>query len=234
MGFTILIYLILVVSMVLIVLLIRRRSIIFRKLEFERKVSSIDPSSNPDSPVSFGYKCAWFVVSSEDTIDVVKEAGLTRTKKSTWAYGIEKAYEDKIFISPPVHGWTFIVGFTLAPKSKGSPEEEVSPLLTKLSSLYGTACYFATHRVVEYHAWAKAMQGEITRAFAFSGETGEVVWDVGEATDAEIDIRETPTEDAVLQVADGWSVSPVSLVASMAPPSLGYLGNSLKPKHKYA
>jgi len=196
--------------------------------------ASLGPSADPDSPVPFGYKCAWYAVSSEDTIDVVKEAGLKKFKKSTWAFGIEKAYEDKIFISPPVQGWTFIVGFTLAPKSEGSPEEEISPLLTKLSSLYGTACFFATHRVVEYHTWAKAENGDVTRAFAYIGEIGEIVWDIGAATDAEIDIRTGFTEDAVMQVADGWSVSPVSLHSGMAQPSLGYLGDSLKPNLQFA
>jgi hypothetical protein len=234
MGFTILLYLTLGASILLIVLLIRRRSRIFRELEFERMRASIGTPTEPDFPVPFGYKCAWYAVSTEDTLDLVQVVGLKKFKKSTWAYGIEMAYEQKIFISPPVEGWTFIVGSALAPEGERTPAEEISPLLTLLSSRYGAACYFATHRVIEYHAWAKAEHGNITRAFAYNGELGEIVWDYGPATDAEVDIRTGFSEDAVMQVAGGWSVSPASLNAGTAPPGLGYLGASMKPDFQSA
>ena len=149
-------------------------------------------------------------------------------KKSTWAYGIEKAYDDRVFVSPPVQGWSFIVGVSLSPKQYDSIEDEISPLLKKLSHIYGKACYFSTNRVLEFHVCSRALDGVVNRAYAYSGEIGEVLWKVGDETDAEVDIRTGCTEGTVMQIAEGWSISPITLGEELAPVGLGYLGRSLK------
>ncbi|WP_169744615.1 hypothetical protein [Paenibacillus stellifer] len=54
-----------------------------------------------------------------------------------------------------------------------------SPLkaITYLSETFGEACYFGSHRIVDYYAWAKAKDGNISRGFGYLGETGSIILD---------------------------------------------------------
>lgn len=131
---------------------------------------------------------------------------------SSWSHGIERAYQrdEDIFITPPVDGWILVVG--VSPEE--TPEETHSNL-ERLSAIFSEAQYFATDRVVEYHAWARAAAGTLMRYYAYLGEAGEVLAAVGEPTPIEISAGipagVTPDEELVMRVAGGWSVDPSRL-----------------------
>ncbi|MBS0206472.1 MAG: hypothetical protein JSS49_26590 [Planctomycetes bacterium] len=184
---------------------------------------------------------------SSNTDAVVQAIRLQNPQPANWQTGIESAYERSVFVTPPIHEWTLITGFSLPPTSQNAREEVIAPLL-ELSMAFGTALVFATHRVVEYHVWAKAVSGSLVRAYGYVGESGETFWDEGPMTPEEhklgfafFDERSPDAEDdsyweredlghademKVMDIAREWSVSPDDLDDfKPAERSLGVLGS---------
>ncbi|HVZ99791.1 MAG TPA: hypothetical protein VG841_05710 [Caulobacterales bacterium] len=211
----------------------------------------------PDLPCPFGYKISWLAARA-DTIAVATAFELEDLRTSNWAAGVAAANSPRtVFITPAVRGWTFVV-------SGGLPEADarVDPsqhrnaaegvrrfkrfelMMETLSNALGEVQYFGTHRVVEYHAWAKFNKGELVRMFAFLGESGEVVANLGDvtseeraigladvsglsltdATDAVFESEELPNEEWVTTLAGSWSVNPTQLDCIEATPDVGAVG----------
>ncbi|MEO6807799.1 MAG: hypothetical protein ABI353_01620 [Isosphaeraceae bacterium] len=87
-------------------------------------------------------------------------------------------------MTPPIQGWTLAVGGVGSIPETGDPEWPT--WLAALSERLGVVQYYCTHRVVELHAWAKAEQGRIIRAYAYVGESGETLINIGDPTPDEI------------------------------------------------
>ncbi len=140
-----------------------------------------------------------------------------------------------VFVTPPVDGWTLAVGQRLAflrsfafkrIPADHSPDK-LLPFLEALSRESGvTVQYFFTHRIPETHIWAWAESGRIVRAYGFSGEQGNILFNVGPLTPGEralgielpgnerelLDKRfARPSEQTVIDVAGKWSVDPTRL-----------------------
>jgi hypothetical protein len=167
-----------------------------------------------DGPISFGYKIAWIAVPSRDAHAVAEAMGLERIKPCSWRSGLEKAYKLRgVFVTPPIAEWTVALG--------NLPEANDSrfvPLMERLSQTFQQAFYFGTHRVVEYQAWAIAEEGKIRRAFAWVGERGEFLLNIGPRTPEEIelatgleDFERAPDEETVLDLASRWEFDPREL-----------------------
>ncbi|MCF6174993.1 MAG: hypothetical protein L3J71_04460 [Victivallaceae bacterium] len=106
--------------------------------------------------------------------------------------------------------------------------EKLENLLNKLSSEFGEAQFFGTHRVVEYHNWIKSVNGKIERIYAYIGESGENIKVYGEPTESEIGLTlfnslskeaeldeyweredlDYADEDIVMIIAESWSINP--------------------------
>lgn len=193
----------------------------------------------PDYPVDFGYKCQWYAIKSADKEAVASAFKLSGMQQANWQTGIAGAYSGYYFVTPPVDGWVLVIN-SLMPDL--SVEGEGNPLETvlRLSRQFGEACYFGTHRVVDYHAWAKAVQGELIRAYSYVGESDEVIADEGEPTEEEKDNDLifagfnddegfVPGEDDVITIAELWTVSPfMQEAASEQGVGVGIVGK-LKP-----
>ena len=114
----------------------------------------------------------------------------------------------RIFVSPEVRGFVFVVG----PMALPADERSVK-LATRLSAkLSARVQYFFTHRVVEQHGWLLAVKGVLARAYAYSGESGRILFDIGKRTEAEralVTMR--ITERTVLSIAGAWGISPITL-----------------------
>jgi hypothetical protein len=113
------------------------------------------------------------------------------------------------------------------------------------------AQYFATHRVVESHTWARAVRGRLVRGYGWVGERGETLWDEGEQTPEERDLGfrffdeqspeasqedywarqdlRYPDEECVLRLAGAWSLDPTALEQPFRVPGLGVLGKLPNP-----
>ena len=172
------------------------------------------PSDGQDLPVSFGYKTTWIAVRSEDPGSVARALGLKNVKAASWANGVERADRQQgVFVSPPVDGWVLALG-----KLPDADGEAFETFLADLSARLGQVFFFATHRVVEYHAWAIADAGRITRAFSFIGDQGEFPVNTGEPLPeeselgiGEADLEAAPDEDHVLSIAAAWTIDPLNL-----------------------
>jgi hypothetical protein len=185
-------------------------------------------------PCSFGYKCAWMAVRSEQPSEVMDATRLRQDRRVGWAEGIAAAYHDGIFVSPPVDGWVFVVGFSLLGPGDEAHSDWMRALITAPSRELDTIVqYFGSYRVPEYHAWAEAESGKLVRAYAYVGERMETLGDYGEKTPGEVelglnffderspearndeywerkDLRD-PNEEDVMAVAGKWSINPQTL-----------------------
>jgi len=198
------------------------------------RVSST-PVAEPDAPKSFGYKMSWLAVKTQDTERLSRVLGIGSGRTANWADGIASVYsevgtDNDIFISPPVGEWTFVVGVALPHPLGASFLDKCTPLLEELSSKFGEAHYYFSFPLLDFYAWAKAVDGQMVRAFA-TGDEG-IIWNRGRLTPEErklnlrffelrgISSRKgdvggnmmlVPTEAQVLELAGRWSLDPSRL-----------------------
>jgi hypothetical protein len=161
-------------------------------------------SDSEDVPIPFGYKASWIAIRGATPQAVAGHLNLKDLDSCSWKQGLQKALTYKgLFISPVVDEWVLIIG---NPPDAG--QASFRPFLKELSKAFGDVFYFGTHRVVGYNAWAIARGGEIVRAFAYLGERGEFLLNVGDRLPEEIELATglededgAPNEETVLDLA---------------------------------
>ena len=199
----------------------------------------------PDSAVSFGYKCIWFAVKTSNQEKLIELLKIKNVEKCNWKMGIDKAYKGSIFITPAIDGWTLACGLGLPTGDSKESIKEVKKTLQTLSKEFGEAQFFCTHRVVEYHCWMKAINGQVTRVYSYLGEAGENIAIEGIPTDFEKKYKlintfseeakgekyfedtnlVLPNEELLMQVAGHWSINPTELENRKdLTPSIGLIG----------
>ncbi len=204
--------------------------------------------TTPDHPCAFGYKMAWLAIRSTDTAAVAAAVGLTDARPCNWNSGIGTVYDEHlgethVFVTPPVDGWTFVVGLPLPQPLGRSFVDKATPLLLDLAAAFEDVQYYFTYPLIDYYAWARFHDGDLVRAFAI-GDEG-MIWNKGKPTPAEralglklFELRGVrdrhgdaggeivlyPTEDHVMRVAARWSLDPTSLDDRDLEPGLGFVG----------
>lgn len=195
----------------------------------------------PDEPVSFGYKCAWLAIRAGSPEAVAEALGLEDVRLSGWSDGLDAAYSGQLFVTPPVRGWVLAVSTSLPDCGDERQPDAASPLLARLGERFPEVQYFATHRVVEFHAFARVVGGRTLRKLAWVGDQGFVAWDEGEPTAEEralgiehsrrsIEDGAAPREEEVMAIAGRWSLDPSTLEEQTLPPGLGLLGALTGPR----
>jgi hypothetical protein len=197
----------------------------------KKQSKKTEPINEQDSvpAANFGYKIRWFLIKTIDTEKVAQEFSLQNIRSSDWATGIDKAYQNSVFISSPVGEWTFVVGWGLSEFIGGA--ESIRAKVVELSKVFGEVQYFESHRIPDAYGWIKGIKGQIIRAYFYCGERGDNQLVEGnptpveqpynlvntfsdESKDSEYLSREDivfPDEDLVLRVAESWGVDPMSL-----------------------
>ncbi|WP_433268386.1 hypothetical protein ACQPWR_09160 [Micromonospora vinacea] len=187
----------------------------------------------PDAALGFGYKLQWLAVRDRDADAVAAALNLSRPTPANWRDAVTAAYDDhgQWLLTPPIDRWTLA-----ASRDVPAPEDDrFAAWLAALSRLLGEVQYFGTHRVVEYHGWGRARGGVVERAFAYLGERGEVLFDVGDRTmeeqalgvgaafdedepwDDDDETSPWPDEETVLTLAGQWSLDPRTLESAIVP-----------------
>lgn len=176
--------------------------------DFRGPVYTVDYQEVPEEPSPFGYKLSWLAVRSEDPEAVLQALGGAQVRRADWNAGVAAAYAGERFLAS-CRGWVVLLG--------GAEEDQAR----RLAAAFGTAEYFATHRVTEHHAWARYDGGRCTRSYAYDGERGAVLRDEGPLTAEEIALgfgalprqggeayERPPTERDVLDIAAAWGPDP--------------------------
>ena len=177
----------------------------------------LNPDTTPDSPYPFGYKTAWYAVRDRSREDVIEKLGLSVSCESNWEFGIGHIYEsDDLFVSPETDGFYLVVGLS------GLLKNDELETVRRHAALFEELQYFKSHRVIDAYTWARFLKGEVYRAYAFLGESGEVCWDEGSLTEEEAALgfgrfpnpenwesaEDFPDEESVMEIAKAWGVDP--------------------------
>ena len=181
---------------------------------------NIEASDTPDTPIPFGFKTSWLCVKGFTPEEVIEMLGLKNAVVSSWKYAFANI-NSGCFVSPMLDNkFVLVVGW-------GTDILTENPArLDEVGKLFHEVQYFASHRVVEYAAWAKYKNGRKIRAYGWVGDSGEVLTNFGEPTpeeqalgfvnflpdnDHDFHRYENPDEDTVVQIAAAWGINPLEL-----------------------
>jgi hypothetical protein len=204
---------------------------------FGRKQPPAPTPAPGGGPRLFGIGSSWLAVSSLDPQDVGRALGLQSVEPASWEDGLAAvgtraaATAAPVFVSPPVDGWV-LCPFPVALAALDQFD------LAELSRRFGDAQRFLTDHVVEIHQWERWTGGALIRRYGYWLDRDEVLFDVGEPTEAETRAGFTPAgeprgeddglhpadEEMTLAVAAGWSVSPMTLHGRVDVSGWGLLG----------
>jgi hypothetical protein len=204
--------------------------------------------TDPDVPCPFGYQMSWIAIRTRDTASVLAALELQEgAEPANWRTGLGAAYDPvigaaRVFVSPPVNGWTLVVGQALPNPSSRRFVDKTLPLLEALGRDFVEVQYFASYPDLDFFAWARVIENRLVRAFAINDEG--VVWNKGRPTREELalglkrfDMRGVrgrkgdtgdeivlyPTEAHMMHLALKWSLDPTRLSSVDAGPSLGVI-----------
>jgi hypothetical protein len=182
---------------------------------------------------SFGIKCAWLAIRSQEPEAVVSALCLQQVKLTAWPDGLaavaahpHRQALKPVFVCPAVDGWVLCpFSFALASLEQFD--------FAQLSRQFGETQRFLTYGVTDLHQWERWVDGELVRRFG--AEADVLLFEIGEPSEEETQVRlsrpdagtATPRlgdEDMVLAIAERWSVNPMSLNERTGLPLEGWLG----------
>lgn len=223
----------------------------------ERERPRVIVDQRADTPCGFGLSTSWLALRTRDTVRVTQLLGLGELQRASWRGGVAAVYDDRlsadyVFVTPPVAGWTFVVGLALPQPVGARFEDTCTPLLQGMAHSFIEVQYYLSDPVLDFYAWAKLVDGRMVRAFAWSDEG--VIWSKGHVSKEERSLglrpfearaagggaaassggswgpgTSYPGEDHVMALAGMWSIDPTRLDTADTVPSLGFLGRT--PSH---
>lgn len=193
----------------------------------------------PYHPIQACRPTRWLAIRTRDLHAVQLALGLSNPQPCSWSEGFFSP--GKLFIAPPVNGWTLVFGAGLP-----LPDDDVDwcyRFLRELSRKLGHVQFFQADPVLQHHAWAQVESGRIRRAYAWAGTT---LWHQGVKTSAETALRmncfaygENPGSDdwavadhivanvaKVPQLAQRWSLDPAEIDGRLLAQQLGIVGTA--------
>jgi hypothetical protein len=210
-----------------------------------RRARELPPAANSDSKIvvsgqaSAQGPAAWLAVHSTDLKTILAALELSHPVPCKCRDGI--AGQRELFIAPPVNGWIIVMGSGLP--QPGRDVDACFHFLVHLSRILGHVQFFLADAAKHHHAWVRAENGRIKRAYAWVNET---VWNQGPKTLAEIELNMkcfdygegTPMEDRTAKtiaaanvekisgLAARWSLDPAALDDNGWIPADGVAGKS--------
>ena len=222
--------------------------IAFRLIRSNWRKDRLSPVADPDLPLPFGQRIGWIAVNTENTGKVARVIGLSKKERANWRSGLEIVHNssigaNKIFVSPPLNGWTFIVGTAIPFPAGAKMADNCTPILTALNDKFKDVQYYFADEELGFFAWARLRNSKIGRAFAW-GDEG-IIWNRGRATKeertlglrplepqtAKLEERASalqrlvyPSEDHVHRLAGAWSINPMDIKFLETSLGVGFIG----------
>jgi hypothetical protein len=187
------------------------------------------PSFNqmPDKPQPYGFKVSWLALKTSDPAAVLDALELGEATPANWESGLAPVHgsDPWVFLSPPVGGWVLAVSVSL-PYPTAETHHDIGKkfdvLFSRLMKRFVDVQFYGSHRVVDFVAWARALNGKPLRIFAYAGGGGGVLANVGEQTSEEAKLglanltglSLSDAEDEIFRIAEEQSAEADALVAS--------------------
>ena len=179
-----------------------------------------------------GYKTHWLAVPDASPEAVADALQLRRRRDMDWVSGTDAAYTQGVFVARPIESYTFAHGRIHLPGAFDASDPQFPDWLRGLSAQLGEVQFFGTDRIGENHGWARAVDGQILRAYYFND--ADVPLHIGDPTDIEKELgvghrwleegweawqepewdaffETVPREQHVMRVAQRWSVCPLEI-----------------------
>ena len=202
----------------------------------------------PDLPRPFGVRMSWIAIRTRDTPRVLSTLGLTGLEYANWATGLGTVYSPDlgdryVYVTPPVNGWTFVVGPQLPQPLGDGFADNAMALLHTLGRQFVEVQYFLSYPSPDLYAWCRVVDGRVVRAYS-SRATGQG-WNLGKITREEKLLgllefaprtarsRATANQRAayqklgefhVHQMAGHWSIAPMRVKQGTAVAAVGIIG----------
>lgn len=182
--------------------------------------------------MGIGYKTAWLALPTASPEAVADALDLRHRRTMDWTSGTDAAYRQGVFVARPVTSWTLAHGRIHLPGAFEASDPRFPDWMRRLSSQLGEVQFFLTDRIGEHHAWARAVDGELTRAYYFGdanvplhvGEPTDIErelgvghgwleegWQTWEGADWDAFLKTAPFERHVMQIAQRWSICPLEI-----------------------
>jgi hypothetical protein len=196
-----------------------------------------EPDGQKRSPPServqrmFGFKSAWLAIRSEEPEEVVRALQLREVKPTAWPDGLaavdawpQTEALKPVLVCPVVDGWV------LCPFSLNLASLEQFDF-KQLSRRFGETQRFLSFRITDLYQWERWVDGDLVRRFGV--EVDDVLFDIGEPSEDEMQVRlsqpdygapRLADEEIVLDIAGRWSINPMTLDDGPSLPVDGWLG----------
>jgi hypothetical protein len=229
------------VTMAVLVRRLSRRERVKNEAALKLSESQADENVASFLPAQTRRPASWMAIRTRDMVAVQIALGLRDAAPCSWAEGLVSSR--KLFIAPPVNGWTLVFGSGLP--DPGDDVDAAFRLLRELSRKLGHVQFFQAEPLLQHHAWVLAEFGRVVRAYAWAGAT---VWNQGVKTAAETTLGvkcfgygETLTTDEwtvaefivtnvekVPQIARRWSLDPAEIDLRTLANAQGIAGQHLR------
>lgn len=173
-----------------------------------------------------GLPARWLAIHSANHSLIQDALGLRNVQPCTWEEGFAQILDHRLFVTPPIDGWTLVLGTSLP--DAADDVDAFYRYFLELSHRLGHVQYFTANRTLNHHGWARAEDGKIIRAYLWAGET---LWNEGPQTIPErnlqvtcLDYAESPAHsphaadnplarntERISQLAAEWSVNPAGI-----------------------
>ena len=115
----------------------------------------------------------WIAINSENTGKIVRAIGVRKKQRANWRAGLETVHDpvrgaNKVFISPPLNGWTFIIGTAIPFPTDARLIDNCTPIITGLGDRFEDVQYYFADEELGFFAWARLRNGKIGRALCLA------------------------------------------------------------------
>ena len=175
--------------------------------------------------MAFPAPVRWIAIHSSHAVRLAEWLGPSAVFGMPWSEALARSRERRFFVSPPVDGWTLVIGSSVPDPAQNV--DSVYIFLRRLSAVFGEVHYYGADRVLGFHGWARVDRDVVTRAYAWAGET---LWNEGRMSieERELGLRcrtygeeadavrfpEMPPEfqnvERVVLLARRWSIDPIA------------------------